>query len=75
MIDKPWAGVGPLNYGMVQQRLEALACKEVDQPTPTSAMWKTPTGLYFSVSIDTIDARTLEGIVNWVLEAGPPPGV
>ena len=72
MTDEPWSGK-VLSRGQVVQRLESLHCKKVKQLTPVSEMWRAPTGQYFSISYDDINAEILTNIVaqieKWVRDA------
>lgn len=67
MVDAPWRTDGPLNYGMVAQRLRGLGCTEVGHPTEGSVTWRSPTGFVFSMSKADIDADTLNEIVTKVI--------
>lgn len=72
MVDKPWSDK-KLTKGQIEQRLESLRCTFIKEHFPGSALWKAPTGQYFSVSYDDCAADVLDKIVaqieRWVEEA------
>lgn len=65
-MDKPPWDKKILKKGQIIQRLEHLHCKEIEQHTPTSAMWKTPTGHIFSISYENCAGEHLQGIVDQI---------
>lgn len=63
MADRHWSDI-ELSRGQIVQRLETAGCTEVEQHTQSSAMWKAPTGHYFSISYENCNAAYLEGIIE-----------
>lgn len=65
MGESPWNDK-TLSKGQIIQRLKSLHCVEIEQHTSTSAMWKTPSGRYFSVSYEQCSGEHLQNIVDQI---------
>ena len=64
-MDSPWDSK-VLSKEQIIQRLEDLHCTELEKHTPTSALWKTPTGHIFSISYEELLGKHLQGIVEQI---------
>ena len=68
MADSPWNS-RTLTTGQIVQRLESLSCTHIEDHILGSAIWKAPSGNFFSISYTDCDASYLEGMViqieNW----------
>lgn len=62
MADSPWNN-RTLTKGQIVQRLESLGCLHTEDHIPGSAIWKAPSGKFFSISYTGCDAAYLEGVV------------